>query len=1087
MGDFILRYVSIQYILDQMHFFPSDKYYIEKENTQVFLIYLIKSSLQYSFKSECDITCTINNLTASSLGSVTSYVIFTTFYEIIESGDVDIMIKLGRYLILSQFHCVIGPVLLSRAVCLFNTEDEEELYDWKQQWRTALLLFIWLTSVSSMEGEIASQNFGSLLYKSATSGTLNNCIQEEEFINSKILPSNTNTIDRLKSLLPLLPGIFLLLNQDDEKLGWSCQLTSKISYFFQKFKLQLSTNKILKEYIPTFLLIFCVIHFNKHKSLIRETCEEGILDIITKLILICMSNGNELSLLVWKNVNTSLCIILQEILKEGGEEAKKYVLIKICNSVSKSLTSVVEQQQGTKSNEPQMIWNIDMTQGISRFLLFVLEKELYKENQDLLPSLLKVLSTGREDMGWLQTVHLQEHPQEGSGSKRHLMDTSESSVASNMDDSRGLVRNIEKSTRALNISSINASSSQYLLPILQVCLKMILKCMEKRDVNPEHENALMSELKLTLSAALVGLNFCHARDTGLQVLASIRNALHSLDDETKSSYQELVLFVTHELHARYQNERMVKYSNPEESTGVPDEEIFESRNSMDEDTDDLGWSQYAGLGAALDSACLTNLEGIKEDDTNIDDYEDYALKKASENIFLLLNVYLNKWDEHLLQDEEECCSIPLYEDDISGKNYILSILQEANQSEKVDMLSNTNGDISNIIAQYIEIVSLERNRIDIVKTNITEVIHRETSKAVEYNFWKVYRENCLPGKDVEDWERAILQDGGRDSYSRFITMPCKPEFGRSLPEDLTSSKQPPKDLEEQKKDFDVSHDLVGLLGMEIKDIMKESSTPFLECDKSLDLQSSLDDIAEDKEIESTVATEESSITSSNHDVKSANDSNHKNDNADKVSPLDQHTQPYAVSPFSLSPDTPSVCSQTTTCTHSIFTTNIDEYYDNCLHVRPEGSRKGVLFLTSSYIMIEYESNTYEGGETIVQCEGPNFCKWSIAELSHFYLRRYRLRDSAFELFFLPSGGSSSYATSSSAFFDFGSGHIGNTKRDTAANAILKRAPHQCTKQWPEKSQSFFSESLNRITLNWCCGNLSNFDYLMELNILAGRR
>merc|ERR1712176_354996 len=124
----------------------------------------------------------------SPLGSVTSYVIFHTFFDIVESGDVDIMIKLGRFLILSEFHSVIGPVLLSRTVCLFTEEEEQQQgidnntaikdtntddnfsYDWKNQWRTAFLLFVWLTSVSFLEGEVASHHFGNLLYKSATSG-----------------------------------------------------------------------------------------------------------------------------------------------------------------------------------------------------------------------------------------------------------------------------------------------------------------------------------------------------------------------------------------------------------------------------------------------------------------------------------------------------------------------------------------------------------------------------------------------------------------------------------------------------------------------------------------------------------------------------------------------------------------------------------------------------------------------------------------------------------------------------------------------------------------------------------------------------
>ena len=46
----------------------------------------------------------------------------------------------------------------------------------------------------------------------------------------------------------------------------------------------------------------------------------------------------------------------------------------------------------------------------------------------------------------------------------------------------------------------------------------------------------------------------------------------------------------------------------------------------------------------------------------------------------------------------------------------------------------------------------------------------------------------LPSKDINEWERAALQDVGRDSCSRFITVPTTPEFGRSLPEHyLTNS------------------------------------------------------------------------------------------------------------------------------------------------------------------------------------------------------------------------------------------------------------------------------------------------------------
>ena len=63
-----------------------------------------------------------------------------------------------------------------------------------------------------------------------------------------------------------------------------------------------------------------------------------------------------------------------------------------------------------------------------------------------------------------------------------------------------------------------------------------------------------------------------------------------------------------------------------------------------------------------------------------------------------------------------------------------------------------------------------------------ETIKRETTKTVDYDFWECSREHCcLPSKDINEWERDALQDECRDSCSRFISVPTKPEFGRSLP------------------------------------------------------------------------------------------------------------------------------------------------------------------------------------------------------------------------------------------------------------------------------------------------------------------
>lgn len=136
----------------------------------------------------------------------------------------------------------------------------------------------------------------------------------------------------------------------------------------------------------------------------------------------------------------------------------------------------------------------------------------------------------------------------------------------------------------------------------------------------------------------------------------------------------------------------------------------------------------------------------------------------------------------------------------------------------------------------------------------------------------------------------------------------------------------------------------------------------------------------------------------------------------------------------------------------------------------------------------------------LKCDGEKFMnsalrlkatRWNISEASHIYLRRYRLRDSALELFFIPSaglatGGSTIFAGSRSLFIDFGAGAWGNTRRDDAANAIMRRAPLQTVKQWPDKSGQFLHEELKKLMQAWSHGAISNFDYLMNLNVLAGR-
>lgn len=51
---------------------------------------------------------------------------------------------------------------------------------------------------------------------------------------------------------------------------------------------------------------------------------------------------------------------------------------------------------------------------------------------------------------------------------------------------------------------------------------------------------------------------------------------------------------------------------------------------------------------------------------------------------------------------------------------------------------------------------------------------------------------------------------------------------------------------------------------------------------------------------------------------------------------------------------------------------------------------------------------------------------------------------------------------------------------------MRRSPPQAVKQWPDRSAQFLHEQLSRLTIGWVEGRVTNFDYLLHLNMLSGR-
>lgn len=94
------------------------------------------------------------------------------------------------------------------------------------------------------------------------------------------------------------------------------------------------------------------------------------------------------------------------------------------------------------------------------------------------------------------------------------------------------------------------------------------------------------------------------------------------------------------------------------------------------------------------------------------------------------------------------------------------------------------------------------------------------------------------------------------------------------------------------------------------------------------------------------------------------------------------------------------------------------------------------------------------------------------------MRRFRLRDSAMEVFF-KKGKHRNF------FVDFGHTKENARLRNEFARALMTAAPATAFKQVPTmSSQRLVYE--HKVQDKWLEGKISNFDYLMALNTLAGR-
>lgn len=159
----------------------------------------------------------------------------------------------------------------------------------------------------------------------------------------------------------------------------------------------------------------------------------------------------------------------------------------------------------------------------------------------------------------------------------------------------------------------------------------------------------------------------------------------------------------------------------------------------------------------------------------------------------------------------------------------------------------------------------------------------------------------------------------------------------------------------------------------------------------------------------------------------------------------------------------------------------------CRRVIPEGIVSGTLYLCNEYLAFEPElpvsstSSNETGADSTTSpsssstdeaAPGLHRCwRWRYYHIVAVYLRRYRLRDSAIEIF-LRNG--------SNHFLDFPL--AARHQRNELVRLLYSFLARSVPKQWPGRG----IPNIGATTKAWQNRQISNFEYLMALNTFAGR-
>lgn len=480
---------------------------------------------------------------------------------------------------------------------------------------------------------------------------------------------------------------------------------------------------------------------------ILTSCQTSAMQTAAILIAKAMVvGGGEASTIILKDVVSRINLIEEHSNRSDSgsdvvsdsSETKNHLL---CRLISMVLMKIVSRQH--KEDDP---WkSVELCSATARLCDLVEEKKLLQyskpaeENSGLerlsldqvrlLCAILNVMEAGRENTGWCQiiatdTVNDQVQPATQSmKEKSSLVDMLVSFKLINIvkhvdyemlartDEIYHLIHSqhhesievFDKDQSAQSSTNPQSfSTSKLLLPILQPSLRTILGCLDKirsaalvQYTSGNGGKSLLSivieELRSTMTAAIVGLAFPHARDLCLSALSILRKSIefheHSGDAFVGTMYRDLFVNIVEEMRVRYDSERKkrevaelfsfdAQSSSPEavnshevqrllmgnsfvdnednnqntsgseqKSADISDDFIVFPENGQNDKPTAMGWNGYKGFGSALEKCAQLN--DVKDDN--------------SERAITILSSYLDTWDEKQLLEDEESELVELFD------------------------------------------------------------------------------------------------------------------------------------------------------------------------------------------------------------------------------------------------------------------------------------------------------------------------------------------------------------------------------------------------------------------------------------------